>query len=88
MHYPGYMRDNFVSWIDDGLPTIATVERKYEEVEVPAEEMLLELVKCSDILPGIYLADIADYLGVDRERAPATYGKAARRLLAVGVSAH
>ena len=83
MHYPGHKRDRFCEWVEDGFPAVAVVEVNYEERRIPAEEMLRQMLRCSDILPDFYVTEISDELGVEPyEWRRRTYGEAARRLLA------
>jgi hypothetical protein len=83
MHYPSHMRDRFLEWVDAGYPTVAVVERNYEEHEVPAETMLREMLRCSDVLPGDVAEQISEELGLEPDSWRRTYRAAARRLLAV-----
>ncbi len=82
MHYGGHMRENFQRWIDDGFPAVALVERNYEEQLIPAEELLREMVGCSDILPRSTVDEISDELHLERDDWQHTYGDAARLLTA------
>jgi hypothetical protein len=52
MHYPGHIREAFTDWIYDGRPDMAIIEVDYEERQFPAEHLLLQLWRCTDIMPG------------------------------------
>jgi hypothetical protein len=82
MHYSGHMRERFVRSVDEGFPAVAVVERNYEELVVPADVMLGQMLHCSDVLPRSVVEDVGDKLGLKRSEWRATYGEAARRLLA------
>ncbi len=80
-HYAGHRRDAFLKWLDQGMPAVATMERNYEEIELPREEFVWDFLECSDTMPREYREPLAALLDVSEWRV-GSYGAAAHELLA------
>lgn len=63
-HFPGHLRDAFVTWVDAGakLDEPVVVERNYEPVEEDARTFLLGFRNCTDIMDQY----TCESLGVER----------------------
>jgi hypothetical protein len=81
-HYPGFVRDAFVEWADDGFPDIATVEVNYEPQKEAADRFLRRFLDCSDVMPRDTCQQVADEVSW-RHPDPSglTYREAAYTLL-------
>jgi len=51
MHYPGHLREAFITWAEDGCPPTVELEVAYEPVRWPPERFLRRMLRCSDIVP-------------------------------------
>ena len=87
MHYSFDRRERFARWVEDGCPDVTVIEQNEQKRRVPADVMLGQMQRCTDVLPLALGETIGARLGVKSSLRGRSYGEAARRLLATGATA-
>src|SRR2546428_8828536 len=79
MHAPGYLRDAFADWVEEGMPSEVEAEGPghffYDGEPHSARWLLGQLSHCSDIMPWL----LCDDLGLPQG---STYAEAVRTVMA------
>jgi hypothetical protein len=55
MHYPGHIRDAFITWVEAEQPSSFVYE---DERRWTARKLLGKLWHCSDVMPGYVCSDL------------------------------
>jgi hypothetical protein len=78
-HHLTHRHEAFLAWLDEGCPQLARVEVEYRQQTVTAEELLVSMLSCGDVMPDIEYNTVVAELELD-PRAH-TYVAVARALL-------